>query len=149
VTTYFDTPDAVLDTTGLTLRVRRSGNRRVQTVKSRSNGRGVATSRGEWEWRVSQDEPDIGRLAETPALAMAAAAVKDRLEPVFVTDIWRTTRLLHLDDNTLVEVAVDEGSIESGRARESVSELELELKRGRIGPVYLCVLKTLSGIVER
>jgi inorganic triphosphatase YgiF len=72
---------------------------------------------------------------------MAAAAVKDRLERVFVTDIWRTTRLLHLDDNTLVEVAVDEGSIESGRARESVSELELELKRGRIGPVYRLATK--------
>jgi triphosphatase len=135
VTTYFDTPDNLLDRTGLTLRVRRSGDTHTQTVKSRANGRGVATSRREWEWRIGQDEPDVGRLAETRALAMAATAIKDRLEPVFVTDIRRTTRLLHLDDHTVVEAAIDEGSIEAGPAREPVSELELELKGGCIGPV--------------
>ena len=137
VTTYFDTPDNLLDRTGLTLRVRRSGNTHIQTVKSRArSGRGVATSRSEWEWRIGQDEPDVGRLAKTRALAMAAAVIKDRLEPVFVTDIRRATRLLHLDDNTLVEASIDEGSIEAGPAREPVSELELELKGGCIGPMY-------------
>ena len=136
VTTYFDTPDHLLDRSGLTLRVRRSGDTHIQTVKSRANARGIATDRGEWEWRISQDRPDVGRLASTRALAMAAKAIKDRLEPVFVTDIRRTTRLLHLDHNTVVEAAIDEGSIEAGRAREPVSELELELKGGCIGPVY-------------
>jgi len=136
VTTYFDTPDNWLDRTGLTLRVRRSGNTHTQTVKSRANGRGVATSRSEWEWRIGQDEPDIGRLAKTRALAMAATAIKDRLEPVFVTDIRRTTWLLHLDNNTVVEAAIDKGSIEARPAVEPVSELELEFKSGSIGPVY-------------
>ena len=136
VTTYFDTPEHLLDRTGLTLRVRRSGNTRTQTVKSRATGRGVATSRNQWEWRIGQNEPDVGRLAKTRALAKAATAIKGRLEPVFVTDIRRTTRLLHLEDNTVVEAAIDEGSIEAGPAREPVSELELELKDGCIGPVY-------------
>ena len=130
VTTYFDTPDGLLDRAGLTLRVRRSGNTYIQTVKSRSKGRSVATSRSEWEWPIGQDVPDVGRLAKTRALAKAAQAIKGRLEPVFVTDIRRTTCLLHLDGNTVVEVAIDEGSIEAGRAREPVSELELELKGG-------------------
>jgi triphosphatase len=136
VTTYFDTPDGLLDRAGLTLRIRRSGNTHIQTVKSRSNGRGVATSRREWEWPARKDVPDVGRLAETRALATAARAIKGRLEPVFVTDIRRTTRLLHLDGNTVVEVAIDEGSVEASAKREPVSELELELKEGCIGPVY-------------
>ncbi len=136
VTTYFDTPDHLLDRTGLTLRVRRSGDTHTQTVKSRANGRGVATDRNEWEWRIRQKEPDVGLLAKTRALAKAARAIKDRLEPVFVTDIQRTTRLLHLNDNTVVEVAIDEGSVKAGPACEPVSELELELKSGCIGPVY-------------
>jgi triphosphatase len=136
VTTYFDTPDNLLDRTGLTLRVRRSGDTRIQTVKSQANERGVAANRGEWEWRISQDEPEVRWLEKTGALTIIARAIKDRLQPVFVTDIWRTTRLLHLDDNTVVEVAIDEGNIEAGTAREPVSELELELKSGRIGPVY-------------
>ena len=67
VSTYFDTPDSLLDEAGLTLRVRRTGNSRIQTVKSRSSGRGVATSRSEWEWPIDQDVPDVGLLAETCA----------------------------------------------------------------------------------
>jgi hypothetical protein len=41
-TTYFDTPNAVLDKAGLTLRVRRIGKLRLQTLKSRADGGGVA-----------------------------------------------------------------------------------------------------------
>jgi len=130
VSTYFDTPDSLLDEAGLTLRVRRTGNSRIQTVKSRSSGRGVATTRSEWEWPIDQDVPDVGLLAETCALAKAAKAIKGKLEPIFVTDIRRTIHLLHLDDNTVVEAAIDEGIIKAGPAREPVSELELELKAG-------------------
>ncbi|MGA2653877.1 MAG: CYTH and CHAD domain-containing protein [Terracidiphilus sp.] len=136
VTTYFDTADYQLNRTGLTLRVRRSGNTHTQTVKSRATGREIATNRNEWEWRIGSSKPDVARLATTRALSKAAAAIKGSLQPVFVTDIRRTTRLLHLDDNTVVEVAIDEGTIEAGRAREPVSELELELKSGSILPVY-------------
>ena len=136
VTTYFDTPDSVLNRAGLTLRIRRSGTTHIQTVKSGSSGRGVATSRSEWEWPIRRDVPDVGWLAKTRALSMAAKAIKGRLEPVFVTDIRRTTRLLHLDGNTVVEVAIDEGSIQAGDASEPVSELELELKGGGVGPLY-------------
>ncbi len=99
-------------------------------MKSRSSGRGVATSRSEWEWPIDQDVPDVSRLAEARALAKAAKAIKGKLKPVFVTDIRRTIRLLHLDDSTVVEAAIDEGIIKAGAAREPVSELELELKAG-------------------
>src|ERR1700692_280231 len=64
VTTYFDTPNGLLEKAGLTLRVRRSGDTRIQTVKSRANGRGVAINRSEREWQIGQDEPDVERLAE-------------------------------------------------------------------------------------
>jgi triphosphatase len=148
VTTYFDTPDNLLDRTGLTLRVRRSGDTRTQTVKSQANECGVAANRTEWEWRISQDEPDIRRLKKIQALTMIATAIKDRLQPVFVTDILRTTRLLHLHDNTVAEVAIDEGSIQAGPAHEPVSELELELKNGCIEPVYRLAaeLQTLAPL---
>src|SRR6266704_3441854 len=65
VTTYFDTPNQSLAERGLTLRVRRAGGRRIQTVKSVGKG-GVATSRGEWEWPLSGDEPDLRLAAGTP-----------------------------------------------------------------------------------
>jgi triphosphatase len=136
VTTYFDTEDSALDRAGLTLRVRRIGATRIQTVKSRADGRGVATSRSEWEWRIGQDTPDISRLAKTPALTATSKTIKGKLKRLFVTDIHRTVRLLHLDDDTVVEAAIDKGNIKAGQAHESVSELELELKSGDVAPIY-------------
>jgi triphosphatase len=136
VTTYFDTPNGMLYKAGLTLRVRRSGNIRLQTVKSRANRRGLAMSRSEWEWRIGQDDPDVERLAETRELAKVAKQIKGRLEPVFITDIRRTVRLLHLDGSSVVEAVIDVGKISAGAASEPVSELELELKGGDIGPMY-------------
>jgi len=135
LTTYFDTADNALDRVGWTLRVRRSGENRIQTVKTRGSERGVAASRGEWEWLIKQDEPDIGRLSEIREMVDIVDMLKERLLPVFITDIQRTTRTLHLNGAT-VELAIDEGSIEAGTACEPVSELELELKSGLIGPVY-------------
>jgi len=58
VTTYFDTPDSVLSRAGFALRVRQSGDSHIQTVKSRANRRGLATSRSEWEWPIGGNRPD-------------------------------------------------------------------------------------------
>jgi triphosphatase len=136
VTTYFDTPNGLLENAGLTLRVRRSGHTRIQTVKSRANGRGVAVNRSEREWQIGQDEPDVERLAETRELVKLAKQIKGRLKPVFITDIRRTVRLLRLGGNSIVEAAIDVGKIRAGAASETVSELELELKSGDLGPMY-------------
>ena len=52
----------------------------------------MAAQRGEWEWPIEQDTPDLGRLAETPAGTIAGDLAGQELEPVFVTDIRRTVR---------------------------------------------------------
>ena len=136
VSTYFDTPDQILDRSGLTLRVRQDGDVLTQTVKSSSNGHCVAASRGEWEWRISQDKPELAWLAKTKPLAAVALAIKCPLQPAFITDVRRTTRVLHLGGNTMVEVAFDEGDIKAGTEHEAISELELELKSGSVAPLY-------------
>jgi triphosphatase len=136
VTRYFDTPDGLLNEAGLTLRVRRTGVTRIQTVKSRAAGRGIASSRHEWEWRIRRDSPDVDRFAKTPKLARIGPQIRGRLEPLFVTDIRRTVRLIHLADRTVIEAAIDEGSIEADTRCEAVSELELELKAGDIAAMY-------------
>ena len=136
VTTYFDTSDRALDRVGLTLRVRRIGTTRIQTVKSRPDNQGIATNRNEWEWSIAQDTPDISRLAKTPSLAGAARTLNGKLERLFVTDIHRTVRLLHLGVDTVVEAAIDEGTIKAGGKCEVVSELELELEAGSVEQIY-------------
>src|SRR5437879_4078244 len=90
VSTYFDTPANDLLRTGVALRVRRSGNRLIQTLKSQNSGSGVAAWRGEWEWEVNDEHPDLARLDDTPYRDLIAA-VDGQLRPVFTTDIHRTT----------------------------------------------------------
>ena len=136
VTTYFDTADRALDRCGLTLRVRIRGEVRVQTVKSRPDGQGVAAVRGEWEWLIDQETPDLAWLASTKPLADIAATLEGRLQPVFSTDVHRTTRIVPVADGVTVEVAFDEGTITAGTAREPINEMELELKSGDVAGLY-------------
>ncbi len=135
VTRYFDTPDRALAANGFTLRVRSSGNRRIQTLKSAASDGGVASNRGEWEWPVAREQPDLAPLAQTPARDLATT-LDGRLEAVFATDIERSTRRIALDGATLVEAALDEGAIEADATSEPVDELELELKTGSLGALY-------------
>jgi len=136
VTAYFDTADFALSRRGISLRVRRDGDRRIQTVKLADAADGAAARRGEWEWPVEQDGPDLGLLAQTPVGGMAGTYLGGALEPVFTTDIRRTVRRIGLDGGTVTEAAFDDGAILAGAAREPVSELELELKDGPPGPLY-------------
>ena len=136
VSTYFDTPDRALDRCGLTLRVRQDGAIRTQTVKSRSDGLGIAANRGEWAWPIDQDVPDVEWLSKTKPLTTVAHSIRGQLEPVFNTNVRRTARILHLGEGTIVELAFDEGHIEAGSASEAISEMELELKSGDVGPLY-------------
>ena len=129
VSTYFDTADGDLRRAGATLRVRRHGARRVQTVKLQ--GPGGAFARGEWEWPVQTDTPDLRRLAETPIAGMTNSP----LEPIFVTDVQRDVREVRQDGAT-IEVAIDRGHVRAGNAAEEIAELELELKQGDPGALY-------------
>jgi triphosphatase len=140
VTTYFDTPELALAGKGISLRVRRRGDRRVQTVKLQGGASAVAVQRGEWERPIKQDKPDLGLLAETPISAIVGDLTRDRLEPVFTTDIRRTVRKVRLDENTTVEAALDVGTITADSASEAVSELELELRDGTLAPLYFLAL---------
>ena len=132
VTTYFDTPAGVLYREGCSLRVRRRGCRHVQTLKV-GGGRNDAFARNEWEWPVSTESPNLDLLAETPAATLLSKA--PALQPVFVTDVQRTTRTIRHDGAT-IEVALDCGRIDADEATEKIRELELELKDGAADPMY-------------
>src|SRR5579871_4872754 len=66
ITTYFDTADEALARSGISLRVRHAGSKRTQTVKLGGEN-SIAARRGEWEWPIGSDEPDLQLLRGTPA----------------------------------------------------------------------------------
>lgn len=60
---YFDTAEQRLREAGLGLRLRKIGDRYVQTLKAEGDG---LFSRPEWEQEVSDPRPDFAALTDTP-----------------------------------------------------------------------------------
>lgn len=135
---YYDTSDRALRNSGLSLRVRQSGARFVQTVKT--DAADDPLRRGEWEASVPSLAPDL-------ALAMPFIPEKLReqletqpLEAVFTADIHRHARMIDLPSGT-VEIAFDQGELTAGARSLPVSEIELELKSGSAGAIYEIALR--------
>jgi inorganic triphosphatase YgiF len=127
--TYFDTPGAELEAARMALRLRRDGNRLRQTLKTRGQGGGGISTRGEWEWEVPGPGLDLRGLATLPSLADFSEAQLARLAPRFATDFRRETWQLE-DAESHIELALDLGEIHAGDRRVAIREMELELKRG-------------------
>src|SRR5262249_46657780 len=102
--------------------------------------------RGEWEWPVEKDVPDLHPLAETPVAPLARTIASDALRPVFMTEIERTARLLRPDEFTTVEAVLDEGRIIADGSSAPVSEMELELKAGSVRSLYRLALDLLADV---
>ena len=135
---YYDTPERTLRRNGLSLRVRQSGARFVQTVKT--DAVDDPLRRGEWEASVPSLAPDL-------ALAMPFIPEKLRgqleakpLEAVFTADVHRHARLIELPSGT-VEIAFDRGELTVGDRSLPVSEIELELKSGSASAIYEIALR--------
>ncbi len=130
---YYDTPDRLLDRNGLSLRVRRSGKRHVQTLKR--SGSGDPLARDEWEVALPDGTLDLSLLPLADIGEPLASLSAGQLAPVFATRIRR--RLRRLDyAGALIEIAFDDGTIEAGENSLPVSELELELKEGEAAALY-------------
>lgn len=128
---YFDTPDRQLKAQGFTLRIRRSGDERIQTVKA-DNGGGGLFARAEWEMPVAQDEPVID--TRTPIAAALGDAV-DMIAPAFHVDVERRTWLI-AEDQAQTELVLDTGVVRAGERQAPICEIELESKAGEPASLF-------------
>ena len=132
ISVYFDTPKHKLARNGVSLRVRHNGDKRLQTVKS--EGSGDPFRRGEWEREIRGNVPNLRKAPGTAPASLLINKLKLRLKPIFATNVHRT-RIPVFKNGSRIEVALDEGRVRAGRRSASISELELELKRGKAGDV--------------
>ena len=133
-TVYYDTPEQLLFQHGMSLRVRRSGNHFIQTLKLLPKT-GQPLTRQQWETPVDSVAPDLARLPADEIGDPVTRLTSDALVPVFATKVRRHARQLDLPDAS-VEIAFDEGTIEAGARQEVLSEIELELKSGNAGVLF-------------
>ncbi len=139
---YFDTAKGALAARGLVVRMRKEGQRWVQTAKEPT---GALLKRLEHNVALSRQpagkEPgiDLARHAGTPvgkaiaqALDLKAGEDYPDLSPLYETDVRRISRLVE-HDGSVLEIALDQGRILSGNKSLPICELEVELKKGQPG----------------
>ena len=140
---YFDTADGRLAASKAALRVRREGDRWVQTAKAIDLQRGpiVRLEHNVDLGPVQGDavpQPDWRLHADAPVGPLLARVIGDApLQPTYGTEIARVVRRLSHGDSE-VELALDRGRIvarqaDGKTASVPVHELEMELVRGRLG----------------
>lgn len=142
---YYDTPEGELEGARMALRLRRAGDRLMQTLKTRGQGGGGLSTRGEWEWEVPGPGLDLAGLATLPSMAERDPALLERLVPRFATDFMRETWWLE-EDGLSVELALDLGEIRAGEQAVTIRELELELKAGEPAALW-SLAETLAECV--
>lgn len=149
---YYDTPERDLARHGVALRLRRSAGRWIQTLKTEGRVRGALHERGEFEAPAAAQIVNFVALSHTPAAALFAdAALRARLQPVFVTDFRRSTRRLELGAGTRALLCADQGCIVAAQAgREApLCELELELEAGEPGELFAFARELLHTVPLR
>jgi inorganic triphosphatase YgiF len=132
VSTYFDTAKHKLKRNGLTLRVRQTGQRHVQTIKAANPAH---FGRGEWETEVEDGHPDLHKVAGTPLERLTSKKLRHKLKPVFKTSVHRIIVPVHTRTSE-IELAIDRGSIVAGQRSRDIEEIELELKHGRSADLF-------------
>ncbi|MGI6679704.1 MAG: CHAD domain-containing protein [Dehalobacterium sp.] len=132
-TTYYDTQDYRLMQAQCTYRIRRSGGSYIATVKDSGSSLGGLHVRNEWNVQLDQNLPDLLPFLNLPIGPKLSSLVgDDDLIPIFQTNFQRQVLDLTMKDGSLIELAIDRGSIVSGEKKASLAEVELELKKGQI-----------------
>lgn len=149
--TYFDTPGLRLHAAGVGLRVRREGERWMQTLKAGNSGYGGLHCRDELESEVESDALDLTKLPVNGSLApiFADRELRGALKAVLVTDFERRNRQFPLRDGGLVQVSVDVGRLRVGRRSRRFAEVELELLRGGPSALYALALELAEAVPLR
>jgi inorganic triphosphatase YgiF len=141
---YYDTRDQRLRARGLAFRVRRHGQSYVQTLKS-NDTEGLVSYRGEWEAPLPSSKPDIAVLPVGALEVLEGLVTPEELETQFTTRVRRRVRRIRLVDRrgreSLIEAALDSGTIESHGDRLPIAEIELELLEGSPDALYSLALE--------
>lgn len=135
ISVYFDTNKLKLRNKGLSLRVRRTGHRHVQTIKQDSGASAALFDRNEWERDIAGKEPDLDSARDTALEPLLSKKLRRKLKPVFATRVRRTIYPIHSGESE-IELTIDKGKVEANGHSSPLCEVELELKRGDAAELY-------------
>src|SRR5262249_1922491 len=140
---YFDTDRQKLRRKGLMLRVRREGGHYTQTIKA--NGYLAGFQRDEWETEIAGKRPDLSKASGTALEPLLSKKFRRRLKPLFETRVRRTVYPL-VHNGHAIALAVDRGTINTGKRSQPLCEIELELEHGTAADLF-GVARELSEVL--
>ncbi|WP_188910880.1 CYTH and CHAD domain-containing protein [Salinarimonas ramus] len=147
--TYFDTPDGRLRKAGVSLRLRRTGAKTVQTAKASEGVAAGLFDRTEVEAETAGETPDLALLDGTPFEALfSKRKVREGIAPAFTVSMRRRT-LIVTDGGFVAEMVVDEGSVTAGERSEPVCEIELELRAGAAADLFAFARRIAESVPAR
>ena len=147
VNIYFDTRDLLLRQAGIAYRVRQNGKKFEATVKLGRSEAGGLSARQEYNVAVKNAKPDLsvfndsGLQVDFDALLGTA-----QIEKLFTVRVKREIRLLQVTKETVVEMAIDQGFISAGGKKETIDEVELELKEGSLADLLAYTAKIAAEV---
>lgn len=129
---YYDTRDHHLLKQGFTLRVRKDNGTYTLTIKKMGNAAGGLHQRAEWNYPLPSEAPSLEYIEDQELRERLNSVLKDRTLAALMTTAFKRTQSNWQDkDGNLLELAIDEGQIETEKSVEIIREVELELKRGQ------------------
>ncbi len=147
---YYDTPGFDLQKAGMALRLRRAGRQWLQTLKGGGSVKGGLHQRNEWEVPVRGAALDFSLPDMAPWDEQLPPPLRKKLQPVFITDFSRTSRMLQWQD-AQIELSMDQGEVRAGQHSAPICEVELELKSGtpvRLFELALAMLEIVPFELE-
>jgi len=128
--TYFDTPNLTLKKKKYALRIRKYNHHTLQTLKTGKKNNNELHQRQEWEYEINHNQIEPNKFPKK--IQSWLNLLVDRLQPIFTTNFKRQIWQLKLEDQTLIELALDQGEIKANNNTLPICEIELELKQGEL-----------------
>ncbi len=142
---YYDTPKLELHESGMALRLRRAGRQWLQTLKGGGSVKAGLHQRNEWEVPVRGAALDFSASQSAEWDQHLPKPLRKKLQPVFVTDFFRSSRMLLWQD-AQIELCMDQGGVRTEQRGMPICELELELKSGQPQQLFELALAILDVV---
>ncbi|MFZ7165513.1 inorganic triphosphatase [Avibacterium avium] len=153
--TYYDTADKFFAQHQMGLRVRKENQQFTLTLKTKGEALGGLHIRPEYNLAQQNETPDLAQLVENYDLDPSWKTLS--LQPIFATDFVRETFLIRpesssetpkIQETAEIEVALDQGKILAGDKQAEISEVEFELKQGKVADLldYVRSLPLENGV---
>lgn len=128
---YFDTADERLSKARLSYRVRRENDVWMATIKGDGSSLGGLHSRMEINVPVHSPKPDLSVFQAYDIHKKISQVLDGGVLEMIVQTAFQREAVLFEQSETLIEIALDQGSILASGKKNPILEVELELKKGK------------------